>query len=95
MERDTHVSVYYDEITRLPFEDAGLFEDLRLSVAGPRAYPWAARLGPGRRIRRLSARDRRVPPLLQDPRAMERAQAEIRRALESGSPRPPRRLPVP
>jgi tetratricopeptide (TPR) repeat protein len=56
IERETHTAVFFDTITALPFEDAGLFEDHRLHVAGPRAYPWAARFGPKRRVQRLSPR---------------------------------------
>lgn len=138
IESATYSSVFFGEITTLPFEDAGLFEDHRLPVAGPSAYPWAARFGPKGRVQRLSARAlahaeaviralaatteeemdrgrwtrivptpggpaavrlalpgvlderpggaRRVSPMLMDRRAMERAQAEIRRALEAESP---------
>ncbi|MGH9748459.1 MAG: tetratricopeptide repeat protein [Candidatus Polarisedimenticolia bacterium] len=56
MERETHTTVFFGEITGLPFEDAGLFEDHRFPVAGRNAYPWAARFGPKRRIQRLSPR---------------------------------------
>lgn len=138
MERDTHSAVFFGGITTLPFEDAGLFEDRRFPVAGPDAYPWATRLGPKRRVQRLSpralshveavlralaattveemdrgrwtrivptpegpvavrlalpglleerpGRARNASPMLLDRRAMERAQAEIRRTLEAESP---------
>jgi tetratricopeptide (TPR) repeat protein len=56
MERETHTAVFFGEITGLPFEDAGLFEDHRFPVAGTSAYPWAARFGPKRRVQRLSPR---------------------------------------
>ncbi len=54
--RETHTAVLFGEVTGLPFEDAGLFEDHRFPVAGTNAYPWAARFGPKRRIQRLSPR---------------------------------------
>lgn len=56
MERETHTAVFFGEITGLPYEDAGLFEDHRFPIAGTNAYPWAARFGPKRRVQRLSPR---------------------------------------
>ena len=70
--RETHCSIFFGEITALPFEDAGLFEDHRLPVAGPAAYPWAARFGPKLRVQRLS------------PRAMAHVEAVLR-ALAASS----------
>jgi len=48
------VSVFFGPIYELPLQDADLFIDHRLPVAGPKAYPWTARFGPKRRVRRLN-----------------------------------------
>ncbi len=53
---DAYASVFFGPIHEMPLQDADIFEDHRLPVAGPRAYPWAARLK-GRRVGRLSPRD--------------------------------------
>jgi tetratricopeptide (TPR) repeat protein len=42
-------------ITEIPFADADLWEDERLSVAGPAAYPLLVRFGPGRKVLRAGA----------------------------------------
>ena len=48
------VSVFFGPIYELPLQDADLFMDHGLPVAGPKAYPWTARFGPKRRVRRLN-----------------------------------------
>lgn len=55
-ERETRCCVFYGPPDELPIQDADLFEDHRLPVAGPAAYPWAAQVGPKRRLRRLGPR---------------------------------------
>lgn len=52
----SYCPVFYGPITELPLADSALFEDHRLPVAGPNAYPWALRLGPKQRVRRLAPR---------------------------------------
>jgi len=53
--KDTiQVSVFFGPIYQIPLQDADLFMDHGLPVAGPKAYPWAARFGPKQRVRRLS-----------------------------------------
>jgi tetratricopeptide (TPR) repeat protein len=64
-----HVSVFFGPIQELPLQDSDIFLDRRIPVAGPSAYPWAARIGPGRKFRRLG------PPLLAQVEAILRALA--------------------
>ena len=52
LDKEVRCSVFFGDITELPLADADFFEDHRPSVAGPKAYPWAALIGPGRRVRR-------------------------------------------
>jgi tetratricopeptide (TPR) repeat protein len=66
LEQETHDAVVYGEITEMPLEDAAMFEDHGLPVAGPGAYPWAIRFRPKGRIERLS------------PRALAHAEAVLR-----------------
>jgi tetratricopeptide (TPR) repeat protein len=51
----THWSVTYVRLTELPFEDAELWEDHDLPVAGPEAYPVCAGFGPGDKLWRPDA----------------------------------------
>jgi tetratricopeptide (TPR) repeat protein len=56
LDEEAHDAVVFGEITELPVEDAVLFEDHNLPVAGPGAYPWAVRFRSKARIERLSPR---------------------------------------
>lgn len=54
--REARHCVFFGDPDEMPLQDADLFEDQRLPVAGPAAYPWAAQVGPKRRLRRLGPR---------------------------------------
>ena len=53
-DQGTRVCVFFGEIHEAPLQDGDLFVDHGFPVAGPKAYPWAARFGPKLRVRRLN-----------------------------------------
>jgi len=71
LDKEVHDAVVFGELTEMPVEDAILFEDHGLPVAGPGAYPWAVRFRSKGRMERLS------------PRALAHTEAVLRALAET------------